>query len=511
METKRKHQNDSNSDDSLRQQYQLLQREEIDSYAYRDHKTVYKIFHELEKANQCAVNASNGFILPVFAFDKPSPKNLGAKKFVICSYDALWNRYQSVSHAHRHYYETILADMECHMHVDAEYYKLTNVDSNETELHEKFLEECLAMMVEMEFASDAKDVEVVVLVSSNEKKVSKHYIFKIKGACFTNNYHCGAFARRLRNRLLEKYGPAENNIFFLWGEKEKDFVYIPSAHNKECYMDMGIYTKRRQFRLYFSTKATSPDRPLLLEHEHSRTNNYSIKVEAIPLLLNKETFMNCFIQRVEKGSRKLICTEPDGSIPTSTSNRLTFRPDEMSIRDNKIREYHTQKADERTMFRDTDLTSSAYPSICTKLLPMISETIKHRGNVKVSKYSPSRQIMIVSTTCHHCALKAAFTKIPDARHGEEGSRPGNCIYFVVDILNRKFWQKCHSTKPGCNGMATARYTMPEEYCKMIHDWERSLSSKFATEQAVGELMDLFATVNLGNLPTDDEYNIVSLM
>lgn len=91
------------------------------------------------------------------------------------------------------------------------------------------------------------ELEVVILDSSNHKKISRHYIWKFNGM-FYSVRDCGAFARNLEAYILadKSCGSPQNpnNMWYIWDEKGECRTFLFDS----------IYTKHRCFRMYGSTK-----------------------------------------------------------------------------------------------------------------------------------------------------------------------------------------------------------------------------------------------------------------
>jgi hypothetical protein len=465
----------------------------------RDEYPLYSTFFSLDAANDHAASSYKGIVIPIFASDKPPTKssNPGAKKFVVCGYQTLWNSYTATDPRWRNLYETILEDVGCHIHVDAEYNRKNNPESDEEWLDTTFKDECIALMMELNYIKGKEDVEIITLVSSNTKKVSKHYIMKMSGCYMKNNYHCGAFARRLRNTLISKYGDVSVNPFFLWGEKETDFEYKPGRSVKDCYMDMAIYTRRRQFRLYFSTKAAGDYRPLLLEEDHALTDNYTKSGIDVwkQIHLSKATFMNCFIQRIQPGWKEVRCYELDGSEPKSTSNKFVFRRDHKHVLTGRLNKKSSSNNTTVTLDRVVRYDSPAFihinkgtaantPPIVYKLQAMIEDKLKGNGKVTANAYFYDGDNIIASygTTSHECEMKI---KLDGSGHG------GNCIYFIASVQDKEYWQKCHSDKRDVCRFRSPKYKFPERYSKMVDDYYREIKSVYQQEPTIDSFFDMF--------------------
>lgn len=257
----------------------------------------------------------HGLQLPIFGYDVApgaGAATTGAKKFVAASYDAFYAHYAQLPPQQRFYYELLQEGLPCHLHVDAEFKRKFNPQAkSDAEIHGLFCSEITEML------RGEGEVRVLSLDASNERKFSRHYIIKVVGRCFANNYHCGAFMRRFCNRMIEKYGaPKENNPFFFLDEQK---VRMEEATTERVmfFCDLAVYTRNRQFRIYGSTKRAGEYRPLLLMGEE--------KTEE----LRREKFEDLLIQRVtlEEVRRAIMTREPDGTAPKSTSNLHSFRLD----------------------------------------------------------------------------------------------------------------------------------------------------------------------------------------
>ena len=263
--------------------------------------------------------------LPVFSLDFQFMTNgkqvQGVKKFVVTSYDTLWERYKTLAPKNRCFYEVILHECPCHLYIDVDMDRRLNVNvdtEREKWLESHFIEECLSQLVDLKIAESREAIHVLTLDSSKEHKLSRHFLFHVDGVIFVNNYHCGAFARKLRNRILAKYGQdLEKNPFFLIreekGRKKEDRGLMFKRWG--FYADLAVYTCRRHWRIYGSSKAGGSPRPLFIEGKENA-------------LLNKDDFLACMVQRItpqEKDSIATVtCLEEDGSVPRSTNNVNAF-------------------------------------------------------------------------------------------------------------------------------------------------------------------------------------------
>ena len=398
---------------------------------HRDAYDLWKLFPLQKEALSYSKTHGN---LPLFALDKKGAKNPGAKEYVVASYGAFWKRYEATTPQRRYGYEILLENRPTHLHVDAEFLKKRNPLANGRELDEAFRVYCVEYMKELKIIRHADEVDILVFDSSNERKFSKHYIFFVRGQMFQNNYHCGAFMRRLRNWIMDREGMRpEEDRFFLWGEKKDARDDADPVKNLEFLCDLAIYTRNRVFRLLGSTKAKeSLYRPMVPEHvEH-----------AAQWCITQKEFLASLLQRNRQPDKTqlVVCLEEDGSEPASTSKKTSFRPDLL----------HQQKQPRAQTSKHTPDTkralSSELPSIAEPLAQFIQENWDDPGtHVAVTpKYyhAPSKCLRMESNSTR-CRVKEKAT------HGQETHHSGNHIFFMVDLSKKTYYQACYSAKSTC--------------------------------------------------------------
>lgn len=136
-------------------------------------------------------------------------------------------------------------------HIDAEiFYAFNTIKSvQDWEQDEPYiLNYILRFMIASGLIKSRADVEIIILDSSNDIKISRHYIFKIKGGMFYSIRDCSAFSRNLEAHILadKKCGSPQlpTNLWYTW-DKE--------GHAKMFLLD-SIYTDHRCFRFVGCTK-----------------------------------------------------------------------------------------------------------------------------------------------------------------------------------------------------------------------------------------------------------------
>jgi DNA primase small subunit len=261
--------------------------------------------------------------LPIWSLDLPNPKDdpklKGRKRFEVASYSAFRDLYRETSPVDRCYYEIILKDLPTRVYVDVDAQLSLNPTLSPAVINEMLgvlTREIFVLMAEI--SGNKSGVGYVGLDSSKASKLSKHIVFDF---FLRNNYHCGAFMRIVRNRISTLFEKApgvgdrdSDHPYYLWA-KVKDPTKPNSGETmlvRTFFADLAVYTKRRNFRIYGSSKRIPGALPLLAEGE----NGFSW-----------DTFNRCILQRCAETDPVFDCLESDGSVPTSTSDTNFLRID----------------------------------------------------------------------------------------------------------------------------------------------------------------------------------------
>ncbi len=256
--------------------------------------------------------------LPVWSIDLPNPKNdpdlIGRKRYVVASYT------EFKAYGNRFAYEIILAFLATKLYVDVDMVRALNPELTDAVIAQMLAELDVAIQEEAALVfgdANAPAVAVTVLDSSTSRKLSKHLIYEL---FLTNNFHCGAFMRRVRDRMLHAYetapGAGDKNSdhpYYVWDQaadptKPKSGVKM---RVRNFFADLKVYTHNRNFRVFGSRKAVEGSLPL--------------SAEGAPF--NWPTYDRCLLQRRMGDEPVFRCLEVDGSEPVSTSNANLGRYD----------------------------------------------------------------------------------------------------------------------------------------------------------------------------------------
>ena len=201
----------------------------------------------------------------------------GRRSFVAASLEAFWSKYEALPAEHRHHYELIRADTPCRLYYDLEFSTESNpevdgvraVDALVRLTLERLASEHGVGVPRRGMAADGdgagrddgteidpfdpKDVVVVLKSTGSEearKKFSRHLVFRLPGAAFASAAHCGEFVRRLHADMSSRRD----------SDPDCDAVFVRretasmDAPRDVSFVDLGVYTRNRAFRLYLSSK-----------------------------------------------------------------------------------------------------------------------------------------------------------------------------------------------------------------------------------------------------------------
>ena len=209
--------------------------------------------------------------------------NEGKRKYISAHLGRFINFYWRECNAKdRHYYELIREKNPCRLYFDIEYNKMANPgiddDTNEI-LIKEFIEE-LEIEVKDRFNLLIGRSDIVDLDSSTEKKFSRHLIVHMpNGELFEDAVHCGKFVKTIIGRLaeevatniLEKKGRSTlSNHLFMFAKEASVSHERDNQRSKTCFVDTGVYTRNRIFRILGSRKfgkKTSASLRIALQNE----------------------------------------------------------------------------------------------------------------------------------------------------------------------------------------------------------------------------------------------------
>lgn len=288
----------------------------------------------------------------IFAYDVPC-------KYIVASEKDFFHKVlKPMDPKKRYFYEVIEEETPCHLYIDLDVNlsKYPDIDVHR-------VKDMVCMYVETGLKDHVID-QCIISDSSNEKKGSLHILYILKDMCWMNNAHVGAFMRC----CFEKHVKNHPEHTKLWQ-----------------FVDMGVYTRNRLFRMLGCTKKNENRIKVVPEYD-----------------FNFENWKKCLIQpEIIHSLDEFGTREPDGSDPEYKGHKTKF-----------IRDHNTEITEELVDFA------------------------KSVSMVRGVNYSPLFRTWSINLTTQDCVFKGH-------RHGK------NTNYLVISKEKRTFMRRCWCQKYKC--------------------------------------------------------------
>ncbi|CAL8332424.1 unnamed protein product [Lota lota] len=391
----------------------------------------------------------------VFALekDKAAP---GQRIYLVTSYSELelWHYYRGVTFQHSlmHCYEVIPEGAVCKLYFDLEFHRPSN-QGLDGKAMVAFLVQyvCERLMDVYGVVCSARDV--LNLDSSTEDKFSRHLIFCLGSTAFKDNIHMGKFVHAILSpnpdsdsendvpglpRLSAESSVEEGQTSQGPRAKRPKSDQTPHHRNLSClkvkgkqgqeglFVDLGVYTKNRNFRLYKSSKVGK--NVALTVAEENLFSPRPLK----NLSPEQSLFLASLVCNVSyTGQRILTWDAPDG---TTTRSNIQ----------------HAEQAPGNTL--PGTLGGSVY-SPYKEVDDFVLTVIKKdgvQGCIRRWNYFVAEQLLVYSILNYRwCENVGRFHK-------------SNNIMILVDLKEEIWYQKCHD--PVCRTFRSSSYPLPQDIC-----------------------------------------------
>lgn len=409
----------------------------------RINNPILKKFFLIKDAVETSKNNDN---VPIFSCDKADGKVKGSKVFYAAGYEEFWNFYSGLAPTDRCFYETLLPDLACHLYVDVEASKVTNEGVDFDQLISDLLDHLKNFMVKM-LKILLSELRVIELDSSTDTKVSKHYIIKVgsNDCYFMNNFHCGAFMRRFQKHVISEFGLHATNKFFVWGEKEELFE---DPKNKIFFVDLGVYTLRRQFRLLGSSKLSSKRRYLTLKGcdpttDLKKSDFFDCLIQYVPLnVIFKRVYKVKEIGGEEPYSRSLKTFDAEGNPISIAVNNQCNIPVKHPVLDvgrmslDQLQDYIEVQSKKESKHPDKLMLS-------VELQRAIQQYFMKKYEYNIKSYTVVGDKLRLETNNKRCFIKESITG--------NGEHSNNHVYLLIYIETLFVFQGCYADKYCKNG------------------------------------------------------------
>lgn len=189
----------------------------------------------------------------------------GQRNFIATTYSNFWDKYCELKAEQRHHYEVVCEGLPCHLYFDLEFPTSSNPGCDGDRMVMVLVQHVMLCLATA-YGVSVRPEDFVHLDSTSKTKFSRHLILRACSstphAAFTSNAHAGNFVRKMcldieRDRLKKPelqilfVDPEENN-----GTDVKNKCHPPGEGDskKKLFIDQGVYSRNRSFRLFLSSK-----------------------------------------------------------------------------------------------------------------------------------------------------------------------------------------------------------------------------------------------------------------
>ncbi|KAF7686727.1 DNA-directed primase/polymerase protein [Silurus meridionalis] len=379
----------------------------------------------------------------VFALEKANTV-AGQRVYLVTSYSELWHYYSSHRQSLMHCYEVIPEGAVCKLYFDLEFDVASNTHLDGTKMVAALIQHVCVKLEEV-YGVQCTAKDVLNLDSSTAEKFSRHLIFQLHNCAFKDNKHTGSFIHHILKPAL-KYlhtGP-ENSPEVVDDVSEKpqskrmkhneedeedlSFLIVKGKDGqKQLFVDLGVYTKNRNFRLYKSSKL-------------GKNAAFSVAVdnEFVPRSSRRTTeeeciFLASLITNVSFTSQRILTYDaPDG---TSKQSPCSARHRDPHSSGELAGEHQT----------------SPYKELDEFVLKLL-----HRdgvqGNIRRWTYFVSEQLLVYDVgKFRWCSNVGRFHK-------------SNNIMIIVDLKEEVWYQRCHDPECRRQNYRSSSSPLPQEVC-----------------------------------------------
>ncbi|XP_068607276.1 DNA-directed primase/polymerase protein [Brachionichthys hirsutus] len=367
----------------------------------------------------------------VFALEKEKAA-LGQRIYLVTSYTELWHYYRTYSQSLMHCYEVIPEGSVCKLYFDLEFHKPSNEGADGKTMVSSLIQYVCDKLKEI-YGVECTTKSVLNLDSSTEEKFSRHLIFNIQNAAFKDNIHAGTFIHAILQPVLsaaKSRSPEVDESLKTkrrkLEERDLSFLQVKNKDGKDClFVDLGVYTKNRNFRLYKSSKVGKNAAFTLADD-----NRFITKPEK-GLSAEESIFLASLVCNLRFTGQRILTWDIPETKTAKTSDchdrqRSAADPDSLS-----------------------GCLSSPHQEVDNFVLSVVKKDGIH-GSIRRWNYFAAEQLLVYDIAKYRwCANVGRFHK-------------SNNIMIIVDLKDESWYQKCHD--PECKTFRSSSYPLPQELC-----------------------------------------------
>ncbi|XP_060772644.1 DNA-directed primase/polymerase protein isoform X2 [Neoarius graeffei] len=374
----------------------------------------------------------------VFALEKEST-DAGQRVYLVTSYTELWHYYSSHRQSLMHCYEVIPEGAVCKLYFDLEFDVASNTHLDGTKMVASLIQYVCVKLEEV-YSLQCSVKDVLNLDSSTAEKFSRHLIFLLPNCVFKDNRHVGRFIHHILKPVLKYLHQGKDSLEDIddvsegpqskrmkHDEEDLGFLIVKGKDGqKQLFVDLGVYTKNRNFRLYKSSKlgknaafSVAQDNKFLPSSIKHTTEEEGI-------------FLASLITNVRFTSQRILTYEA----PERTSNEARCSAQHSGPHSSELAGEHQ---------------ASPYKELDDFVLKLV-----HRdgvqGNIRRWMYFISEQLLVYDIgKFRWCSNVGRFHK-------------SNNIMIIVDLKEEVWYQRCHDPECRRQNYRSSSYPLPQEVC-----------------------------------------------
>ncbi|XP_073463224.1 DNA-directed primase/polymerase protein isoform X1 [Aquarana catesbeiana] len=412
--------------------------------------SVWRLFHRQAAALQLAKTCKED--VHIFALETVLD-DVGRRLYLVTTYTEFWFYYNKNSQTLAHCYEVIPADTVCKLYFDLEFCKPANPGADGRKMVALLIEFFIRKLQERYGLTCSADC-VLNLDSSTNEKFSRHLIFLLPNAAFKDNIHVGNFIKTVLQPLLPQsnskcthtdLGPSVMEAAELGDDAVKSCKACNSSMNmteeycelssfivkdkngrRQPFIDLGVYTKNRNFRLYKSSKL-GKDAVLALAED----NKFSCRPPK-HLSVEEHIFLSSLISNVRfTDSLKILsCASPSDR---NESSRVSSGGSLIS--GSVMNGYQV----------------SPYPEIDQFIWSLVTRE-GFQGGIRQWNYFALEELLVYDTTNYRWCENIGR------------AHKSNNVMLLVDLKRDVWYQKCHDPICRAQNFKSDCYPLPPEVC-----------------------------------------------
>uniref|UniRef100_A0A8C0SJT3 DNA-directed primase/polymerase protein n=2 Tax=Canis lupus familiaris TaxID=9615 RepID=A0A8C0SJT3_CANLF len=431
--------------------------------------SIWKLFHRQTQAFNFVKSCKED--VHVFALEYKVDD--GQRIYLVTTYAQLWFYYKSRRNL-LHCYEVIPENAVCKLYFDLEYNKLANPEADGKKMVALLIEHVCKALQEL-YRVDCSAEDVFNLDSSTDEKFSRHLIFQLHDVAFKDNIHVGNFVRKILQPAFHLIAnedddstsetpglgfshfpetPIKQGIAFSKMSSDKDrgenwtldlrewerlgsakqrspdlsfLVVKNNTGEKHLFVDLGVYTRNRNFRLYKSSKIGKH-----VALEIAEDNKFFPK-QSKNISEENQYFLSSLVSNVRFSDTLRILT-----CDTFQSKQKRVEHFSTSTKAENIEGFHC----------------SPYPEVDRFVLSLVNKNGIQGGIRRWSYFFPEELLVYDICKYRWCENIGRAHK-------------SNNIMILVDLKNEVWYQKCHDPVCKAENFKSDCFPLPAEVCLLF--------------------------------------------